>query len=189
MATRADASIELTDPMKETNMPTATDEQAIARLEENPAPEKAEQLEQTPAFDKDPAERPAWEGDVTIMATCGPVNGRPSSTTGGVRGRVRFELHTEDAANLFESIGQRAFDLTFAKAHLGDGYTVANLNGRPDADGAGRAFIDFEAPETSARNLGALFSRGLIGTKGKLVLGNSQTSMDEILTKKADAPD
>jgi hypothetical protein len=131
-------------------------------------------------------EREAWEGDITVMATCGVVAGRPSTTTGGMRGSVRFEMPMDTAESMMQAIGQRAFDLTFSKAHLGDGYTIGRVSGRPDADGAARAFVDFQATENAAPKLGTLFTRGLIGSAGKLVLGTSQISMSELLTKKAE---
>ena len=143
---------------------------------EDAAVERLEQL----------GEREPWEGDIAVMATCGPVSVRPSSTSGGVRGSVRFEMPLDTAEDLMSAIGQRAFDVTFAKAGLGDGYTISRVSGRPDADGAARAFVDFQAPETATPKLGSLLSRGLVGTAGKLVLGSSQVTMDEILTKRAE---
>lgn len=141
-----------------------------------------------PAFEEEPESegRSPWEGDVKLAATCAGVSGRPASTTGGARGAVKFEIDSTEAQRFFDAMGQTAFDLTFDKAHLGDGYSVTAVSGRPDADGDGRAFVSFSAPETSMKALGSLFTRGLIGKHGTLLCGTSQVTMNELLTTRAE---
>lgn len=137
----------------------------------------------TEELESRPAGRDPWESDVVSEATLGDVTGSPPSTKGGMRGTVSFEVSQEIGSQLFAVLGQRAFDLTFAKCHLGDGYSAASVRGRPDAKGEARAFVVFNAPEEGAPKLGGLFTRGLIGRKATLVIGRSQVTMADLLAR------
>jgi hypothetical protein len=102
-------------------------------------------------------------------------------------GRLKFEVDIDAASELLPLIGQESFELTFSGAALGDGFSIVDLDSRPDADGNTRHFLRLVVPETTAPALGLLFSRSLIGTKGKLVLSRNQATMsDQITTAKAD---
>ena len=73
---------------KAADEPTAerTDQEAVSRLEvAKPGPGG-----QQDAGLSEPDRKP-FDGEMTLDATCGVVTGRPSSTTGGARGSVRFD--------------------------------------------------------------------------------------------------
>jgi hypothetical protein len=124
--------------------------------------------------------------NIELMATCGTVTVSKGSTEGGPVGKVTFEVIPESAVKLSELLGKESFELTFSQNGLGDGYSIAGLRLRPDANGSPRAFVTFVAPETVTPAMSLLIAHRLIGTKAKLILERRQTTMNDQLTRKAD---
>lgn len=131
-------------------------------------------------------ERSSWDGDRSFAATLASLSAAPGSTSGGPKATLKFEIGREAGELLMEAIGEQAFDVTFAKSALGDGFSVSNVTARPDADGAGRCFVTFVVPENQVSKLGLLFKQNLIGRSGDLLLGHSQVTMEDLLAKKAE---
>ena len=127
--------------------------------------------------------------EIDLMATCGTISVSKGSTESGSTGKVSFEIIPESAANLAPLLNKESFDLTFHQDHLGDGYSIAGLRLRPDADGAARAFVTFVAPESALPALALLIAHSRVGTRAKLVLARHQTTVSDQLTRKADDED
>lgn len=144
-------------------------------------------VETAPVFGEDEAVEAPEEGFV-LDATLVSHSGSAGSGSGGTKAFLKFEIHEEDLAQLLlaHAVGQRAFDTTFAKAGFGEGLTIATYNGRPDEDGAGRAWIVMTVPQNQQTKLAAIDSRSLLGKHSKLVLAPAQVTLEEILAKKAE---
>ena len=127
--------------------------------------------------------------DMEFLATCGTISVSKGSTESGSTGKVQFEIIPESAVTLAPLLNKESFDLTFAQDGLGDGYSIAGLRLRPDADGAARAFVTFVAPESALPALALLIAHSRVGTRAKLVLARHQTTLDDQLTRKADEPE
>ena len=127
--------------------------------------------------------------DIELLATCGTISVSKGSTESGSTGKVSFEVIPESADQLVPLLNKESFDLTFAQDGLGDGYSIAGLRFRPDADGSARAFVTFVAPESALPALALLIAHSRVGTRSKLVLTRKQTTLsDNITTAKADDP-
>jgi hypothetical protein len=123
-----------------------------------------------------------------LEATLVSHNEAGGSASGGTRTTIKFEVHEEDLAQLVAAkvVGQRAFDVTFLRTKFGEGLTISAYNGRPDEDGAGRAWITLSVPENQSHLLAVIHTKKLTKKSGALILGPSQVTIDEVLTKKAE---
>lgn len=155
----------------------ATDAEAARRLE-GAEPGDAEVL------GDEPGDRPTFK----MKARCMISTIRAGSTTGGSTAATRFQVSVPDAAVLAGSgvIGEQAFDVTFGKSDLGDGYTIKQIVFRPDAEGSAIAYLDLIAPQSATRTASLLGAKNLVGKDGDLVLGPSQVTMEELLVKRAE---
>ena len=124
--------------------------------------------------------------DIELMATCGTISVSKGSTESGSTGKIQFEIIPDSADQLVPLLNKESFDLTFAQDGLGDGYSIAGLRFRPDADGSARAFVTFVAPESALPRLSLLIAHSRVGTRAKLVLARNQISINDQLTRKAD---
>lgn len=142
---------------------------------------------QVPAFGEDEVVDVPENGFV-LQATLVSHSESGGSASGGTKSSIKFEVHEEDLAQLIlaQAIGQRAFDVTFVKADLGDGLTISSYSGRADENGAGRSWIVLSVPENQQHLMAAIHSRKLTQVHGPLVLDPAQVTMDELLTKKAE---
>lgn len=127
--------------------------------------------------------------DIQIKATLKSVSAAKGSTASGATGKLNFECHMGAGEQLFPLVGAESFQVTFGKTDLGEGMSLATVRSRPDENGISRAFFVLLVPETLMPALGLLFSRSLIGTNADLVLGRTQTTLDDQLTRKADEPE
>lgn len=146
-----------------------------------------ERLGQVPVFGEDPLP-PVPENGFVLQATLVSHSESGGSASGGTKSSLKFEVHEEDLAQLImaKAIGQRAFDVTFGKADFGDGLTIASYAGRPDENGAGRAWIVMTVPENQQHLMAAIHSRKLTQVHSALVLDPAQVTLDEALTRKAE---
>lgn len=138
-----------------------------------------------PVFGEDEGGNDPPEAIVLAEATLVTVTGAQGSTVGGTRGALKFEVHPELTDGLFAYIGQQAFNVTFGRTGLGDGLTIGTYTIRGDAEGAARAFINLVVPQNQVTRM-MKAAAGLVGHNGRLVLGPSQVTLDEVLTARAE---
>jgi hypothetical protein len=125
--------------------------------------------------------------DITWPATLLNNNSSPGSASGTPTGTIKFECPAEGVGELMarSQLYGRTFDVIFEQTGLGI-LTVLRQSSRTDENGSPRCTLIFSVPQSELPKKAQIDIRGLNGKKGKLVLTISQTTMDDVLTRKAD---